>query len=99
MERIEWTADNAPSSADCDLYIRFVSETTSEQRASIRTELEWRRAAEMTAQGLVRWRDAWVTPERAAELREAHVAALRRQYESMRAMRSNPFLDRLWSEF
>ena len=91
IKRTEWTLENEPSAlTDGNLYLRFLNETTPEQRAEIRRERQRRYDAEMEAQGLVRWRDAWVTPERAQEMEETYREGIRRQNQADEMRRKLP---------
>lgn len=91
IKRTVWTVDNEPSAlTDGNLYLRLLNETTPEQRAEIRQERQRRYDEEMRSQGLVRWRDAWVTPERAAELEETYRENVRRQQEAGEMRRRLP---------
>lgn len=78
VKKTLWTVDNEPGCSDWQVYSRFLKETTPEQRLKIATERKRRHDEEMKAKGLVRWHDAWLTPERAAELKEQYLENVRR---------------------
>lgn len=80
VKRTEWSAHNAPDPLqDWRSYARYVGETTPAQRREHRDErMRW--------QGLVRWKDLWVTPQRAKELDQQEIEAIKRQSERQRQL-------------
>ena len=91
IKRTEWTVDNEPSClTHGNLYLRYLYETTPQQRAAIRRERQRRYDEQMRAEGFVRWRDAWVTPQRAEELEETYRENMRRQKQADDSRRRLP---------
>lgn len=80
VKRAEWSSENAPDPlGDWGSYSRYVVETTPAQRQEHRYE-------RMRRQGLVRWKDLWVTPERAKELDQQEIEAMKRRFEQQRQL-------------
>jgi hypothetical protein len=97
VKKTVWTVDNEPGCSDWEAYSRFLKEMTPEERSAIRTERRRRHDEEMKAKGLVRWRDAWVTPERAKELEKRFREGLKRSREiQVQLERSKASRGRLW---
>lgn len=80
IKRSKWTWDNAPNPLeDGRSYLRYVSETAAAQRREHRDE-------RMRRQGLVRWKDLWVTSERAKELDQQELEAMNRRFDQQRQL-------------
>ena len=74
MKRTEWSAEAYPM--NWEEYVRYVQETTPQQRDAILTERKRR-------EGLIRWNTCWVTPEQADELELNFQEGLRRDRRAL----------------
>lgn len=89
ISNTQWTIENYPASGDWDAFYRFVEETTPTERAAPH-------AAYMRSQGLVQWREMWVTPEKAQELEERYRENRKKEREALRAVAEMKRYARHW---
>lgn len=87
IRRTVWTVENAPDCSNHKEYMRFLEETTPEERSLIRAERRRRYDQEQEAKGLVRWQNAWVTPERRDELKKTYEENRRRSAAGLQLAR------------
>lgn len=74
VKRTAWSADVFPETSE--EHLRYLDETTKQQRDAIVAE-------RMRRQGLIRWHDCWVTPERAEELEAKFQEGLQRDRKAL----------------